>query len=131
MLARTRGRTGRGHAAMRAALADLRAGEIRLTRSQLEVLFARLVREHDLPRARLNVTLDGREVDAWWPDVGVAVELDSWRDHGTRRAFQRDREKGNLLTLRGVRLLRFTHRDVKERPALVAAQVRAALAAQP
>ncbi len=98
VLARTRSRNGRGHAAMRAALADLRAHGVQLTRSELEVDFAALIREHGLPRARLNVTLDGREVDAWWPEAGVAVELDGWRDHGTRRAFQRDREKGNLLS---------------------------------
>ncbi|MDO8188193.1 type IV toxin-antitoxin system AbiEi family antitoxin domain-containing protein [Conexibacter sp. JD483] len=131
VMERTRGRTKTGHAAMRAALDDLRAGELQLTRSDMEIVFARLIRDHALPRARLNVWIDEREVDAWWPEAGVAVELDSWRDHGTRRAFQRDREKGNLLTLRGVRLLRFTHRDVVERAALVAAQVRAALAAQP
>jgi len=131
VLARTRGRNGAGHARLRAALDELRAHGLRLTRSQLEIAFAALVRDHGLPRPRLNVHLDGREVDAWWPRAGVAVELDSWRDHGTRRAFQRDREKGNLLTLRGVRLLRFTHRDVIERPAHVAALLRAALAAQP
>ncbi|MDO8209519.1 DUF559 domain-containing protein [Conexibacter sp. CPCC 206217] len=65
----------------------------------------------------------GREVDAWWPSARLAVELDGWQDHGTRRAFQRDREKANSLAERGVTLLRFTHHDTVDRPAAVAGQI--------
>lgn len=128
VLERTRGRNGRGHAAMRAALEDLRAHDVEETRSRMEDRFRALVAAHGLPRPRTNVWVRGREVDAWWPAAGVAVELDSWQWHRTRRSFQGDREKGNALALHGVALLRFTWRDVTERPAQVAAQVAAALA---
>lgn len=127
-LERTRGRNGPGHAAMRHALVDLRAHGVQLTRSELEIFFAGLVRDHGLPRPATNVHVHGREVDAWWAEAGTAVEVDGWQDHGTRRGFQRDREKSNWLALHGVTLLRFTHRDVTSRPAAVAAQVAAALA---
>ncbi|MDW5596247.1 DUF559 domain-containing protein [Conexibacter stalactiti] len=72
--------------------------------------------------------MHGREVDAWWPEAGLAVELDGWQDHGTRVVFQRDREKGNWLALRGVTLLRFTHHDVTVRAEATAAQLAEAIA---
>ncbi|MDO8188174.1 type IV toxin-antitoxin system AbiEi family antitoxin domain-containing protein [Conexibacter sp. JD483] len=128
VLQRTAHRNDGGHALMRDLLADLRAHETQLTRSKLENRFTALARDFALPRPRTNVHVHGREVDAWWPAAGIAVELDGWRDHGTRRAFQRDREKGNWLALRGVVLLRFTHDDLVRRPAHVAEQLRPALA---
>lgn len=67
------------------------------------------------------------EVDALWHDERVAVEADSWRWHGDRAAFQRDRAKANALQLAGYRVLRFTHDDVVRRPARTAATIRAAL----
>jgi very-short-patch-repair endonuclease len=127
-LARTRTRNGAGHAAMRAALEDVRAHGVEIVRSDLELAFAGLARRFGLPRPRTNVWVHGREVDAWWPAQRVAVEADGWESHGTRRAFQRDREKGNHLALHGVTLLRFTHRDVAERPERVAREVAEALA---
>lgn len=126
-LTRTRTRNGRGHAAMRAALDDVRAHGVEIVRSELELDFLDLARRHGLPRPRTNVIVHACEVDAWWSAQRVAVEADGWESHGTRRAFQRDREKGNRLALHGVLLLRFTHRDVHERPARVAAEVAAAL----
>jgi very-short-patch-repair endonuclease len=129
VLARTRNRRGAGHAVLSALLAELRGTETQLTRSKLEIRFLALVDRHGLPRPRTNVHVHAREVDAWWPQAGLAVEADGWRDHGTRRAFQRDREKGNWLALRGVTLLRFTHDDVTRRPSQVAEQVAAALRA--
>jgi very-short-patch-repair endonuclease len=123
VLARTRTRNGPAHRTIRAALEDLRAHGTRLTRSKLEVLFAALVRTHELPFPATNAHVHGREVDAWWSAARLAVELDGWQDHGTRRAFQRDREKGNALAEHGVTLLRFTYRDIVERPGEVAAQI--------
>jgi len=128
VLERTRTRPGGSHAALQAALADVRAHGATLLRSELEAAFLALVERHGLPRPATNVHVHGCEVDAWWPQRRVAVELDGWQSHGTRRAFQRDREKGNRLALHGVTLLRFTHRDVTSRPERVAAEVRSLLA---
>lgn len=128
VLERTRGRPGRGHAAMRAALADVRAHGVQLTRSDLELLFASLVARHGLPRPRTNAHVHGVEVDAWWPAARLAVEIDSWAWHGSRHAFQRDRTKSNGLAVHGIRVLRFTDRDVADRPAEVAVQLAELLA---
>jgi len=52
------------------------------------------------------------------------VEVDGWTFHRTRRAFERDRERDAKLATAGVRVLRFTHRQVTREPALVAAAIR-------
>ena len=40
--------------------------------------------------------------------------MDGWQWHGKHLAdFQRDREKQNLLTLHGWRILRFTNKDIR------------------
>lgn len=131
-LARVCGRPGRGHAAMRAALEEMRARGGDRTRSDMEELFLALVSGAGLPRPRTNVWFPapggGVEVDAVWRAARVAVELDSWRHHRGRDAFQRDRSKANALTLAGWTVLRFTWADVRTRPAQVAATVARALA---
>lgn len=129
-LARTSGRAGRGHAAMRAALAEARARGTQLTRRELEERFLTLVTRAGLPQPHTNVWFPDHafEVDALWREPHVAVELDGWEHHRTRHAFHRDRSKSNTLTLEGWTVLRFTHDDVVRRPAETAAAIRAALA---
>lgn len=127
IMERTRTRNGTGHAALRAALADARAHGPRRTRSDLEEIFYGLTERFGIPRPRMNVVVRGCEVDAWWAAEQIAVEIDSWQSHGTRKAFQRDREKGNHLALHGILLLRFTHRDITRHPDRVAREVAAAL----
>lgn len=127
-LGRTRGRRGRGHEQMRRALAELAAIGAPVTRSELEERFVRLAQAAGLPRPQTNYGVEGMEVDACWPRERVAVELDGWADHGTRHAFQRDRERGNALEAAGWRLLRFTWADVTRRPDETARRVATALA---
>nr|WP_221243151.1 DUF559 domain-containing protein [Conexibacter arvalis] len=124
---RTRTRTGPGHARLRAVLAEHAAHGVQLDRSALERRFLGLTAEAGLPRPRLNHRVLRFEVDAVWPRERVAVELDGWAFHRHRRAFQRDREKGNALSAAGWTVLRFTHHDVAERPAAVATQLRRVL----
>ncbi|MBB4661348.1 very-short-patch-repair endonuclease [Conexibacter arvalis] len=121
-------RPGAGHARLRAAIADYARTGATLTRSELEIALLAVVRDHGLPAPELNASIEGVEVDAVWRAAGLAVECDGWAFHRGRRAFQRDREKANALQLRGWRVLRFTHADVTERPARVAAAIGAALA---
>ncbi|HMJ03946.1 MAG TPA: DUF559 domain-containing protein [Conexibacter sp.] len=127
-LQRTRARNGPGHAAMRAALAELRTATVSLTRSELEDRFLALLDAHRLPRPLTNHTIDGMEVDFVWSRERLAVETDGWGAHATRHAFQRDRERSTNLTVAGWTVLRFTHGDVVGRPAWTATQVAQALA---
>jgi very-short-patch-repair endonuclease/predicted transcriptional regulator of viral defense system len=126
-LARTAGRHGHGHAAMRAALASLQDAGIQLTLSELEDRFLALLDAYDLPRPRTNHLVGGMSVDACWPDCGVAVELDGYASHSTRQAFERDRDRTNRLQMRGWLALRFTHRQIVAHPEAVARTVAQAL----
>jgi hypothetical protein len=126
-LGRTRGRHGPGTAAIKAALREHAAHGATLTRSELEDRFVALLDAHDLPRPATNAYVEGIEGDAVWPDARLVVELDGWDAHKTRRAFQRDREKGNALLAAGWTVMRFTYRDVVDRPGYVATSIAAQL----
>lgn len=115
-LARTRGRRGPGHRALREAIAEHAALGLSATDSILEDAFLRLVRSNGLPLPATNALLVGFRVDAVWRSHRVAVELDGWATHHTRGAFERDRERDAALTAAGWRVLRFTYRQVTARP---------------
>ncbi len=115
-MARTRGRTGRGHRALTQAIEECAAFEHHHTRSPLEDAFLRLLRDRGLPLPATNALIEGYEVDAVWRSQRIAVELDGWTDHQTRRAFEKDRERDAALTAAGWRVVRFTHDQVTRRP---------------
>jgi len=98
------------------------------SRSPLEVAFLRLCRDHGLPRPEVNVMVQGRLRDFFWPEHRLVVETDGRASHLTPTAFEDDRERDVLLMEAGYRVRRFTYRQITERPAWVAARVRAALA---
>lgn len=97
------------------------------TRSKFEELLRGLCERHNLPLPAQNVSVAGEDVDAYWQESNLVVELDSWEFHKTRRAFERDREKAAALERAGVRVLRFTWRQLTRTEAEVAATVRSAL----
>jgi very-short-patch-repair endonuclease len=116
VMARTRGRHGPGHRALKKAIEDYAALGLSATDSALEDAFHRLVRDHGLPSPVVNANVEGFRVDAVWRAQRIAVELDGWAHHHTRDAFQRDRERDATLTVAGWRVVRFTHQDVTRRP---------------
>jgi very-short-patch-repair endonuclease len=93
------------------------------TRSELERDLLELCREHDLPPPRVNQVVAGYEVDAWWPDAHLIVELDGWQHHRDRRAFERDRARDAELTLAGHAVVRITWRRLHDHPEQVAALI--------
>ena len=120
--------SGQGNRAMRAALAEHARLATSLTLSELEDAFVALLDTEDLPRPLTNHLIDGMRIDAAWPEQRLAVELDGWAYHHDRAAFEEDRARSARLTAAGWALLRFTHAQVVERPAWVAATVRQLLA---
>ena len=97
------------------------------TRSELEARFLTLLDAHDLPRPQTNTTVEGTEVDSVWRRQRLIIELDGYAFHGTRHAFERDRARDRRLAAKGWRVVRVTWRDVHERPALLATELRALL----
>jgi very-short-patch-repair endonuclease len=98
-----------GAARLRAVL-DRRT--FRLTDSELERRFLRLVRRSGLPAPRTGVRLNGFKVDFHWPELGLIVETDGLRYHRTASQQARDRRRDQVQAAAGLTTLRFTHADV-------------------
>ncbi|HEX8688766.1 MAG TPA: DUF559 domain-containing protein [Solirubrobacterales bacterium] len=115
LLARHRGRRGTG--VLRAMLGD-RTAFSGVTRNDFEERFARFVDDHGLPRPRFNADLavGGRffVVDCLWAEQRLVVELDGRVAHGTRQAFEADRERDRLLQAAGWRVVRITWRQLEK-----------------
>ena len=72
----------------------------------------------------------GFEVDAYWPEHNLIVEVDGYGTHKTRAAFERDRRKDAALTAAGHRVVRITWRRLTTEPIPLSAQFGALLAAR-
>ncbi len=124
-------RPGRvGLSVVRSVLEDLDPA-LRPVESDLEAMVVQIIRRHDLPEParQVEVKVGGRRfrLDLCYPDRRVAIECDGFSFHGSRSAFESDRERQNLLVLSGWRVLRFTWRQVVGRPTWVAQQIATAL----
>ncbi|MBV9605383.1 MAG: DUF559 domain-containing protein [Solirubrobacterales bacterium] len=118
--------TRRGVGRLRALLRQ--EGGPRSTRSWAERRLLALIREAGLPVPLTNQQLHDMQVDAVWPEHKLVVEVDSWRFHGDRGAFENDRARDAILIAHGYRVLRFTARQLRDQPLIVLGQLAAALA---
>jgi hypothetical protein len=116
LLARAGGHRGVGP--LRRALRLYRE-EPAFTRSGLERRFLRLVRGSGLPVPSMNCFVAGFELDAYWSRERFAVELDTYRHHGSPAAFERDRSRQEDLTLAGIEMIRVTGRRIADEPGQV------------
>lgn len=81
-------------------------------------------------RPNAAVEVGGRVVavvDALFDAARLVIEVDGYAAHSTPQAFQRDRERQNLLVAAGYQVLRFTWMDLNRRPEVVLSSIRAAL----
>jgi len=99
-------------------------------RSRNERRFRRIVKAAGLPVPRGNhwVALGshpagGVEADFAWPERRIAVEIDSALYHETERARINDPTRDRHLMLGGWRPIRFSDRDLIERPRAVGTQI--------
>jgi very-short-patch-repair endonuclease len=103
--------------------------------SVLEPAMARLLRAGALPPAVFHpvvVTAGGTfELDFGLVDHKLDIEVDGWAHHGSRAAFERDRERDAYLAGVGWQVLRFTWYQVRFRREWVAARISDAVAARP
>jgi very-short-patch-repair endonuclease len=97
-------------------------------RSEFESRFRSLCQEAGLPQAQTNYRLGRWELDAVFLEHGVAVELDSWRWHGGRWQFHRDRRKGLDISRAGLELIRLSWPQLKYDRAEVVEAIQYALA---
>ncbi len=64
------------------------------------------------------------EVDLLWREERLVVEVDGYAFHSTRSAFERDRARDADLQARGLRVLRFTWRQIVDQPEIVVSRVK-------
>jgi very-short-patch-repair endonuclease len=121
---RRRGHRGTGR--LRGLLA--RRGEPTLTRSEAEERFLALVREAGLPTPEVNTHVGAYLVDFVWRDCRLVAEVDGYRFHSSRSAFERDRRRDADLNAAGFRVIRITWRQLVEEPIAVVARLARALA---
>jgi hypothetical protein len=98
------------------------------TRSDLERDFLALCRRAGLPPPEVNVRVGRWTVDFLWRHAHLAVEADSYRFHRGATAFEDDHARDLALRAAGLRIHRFTERQLRMEPEHVAADLRAALA---
>ena len=115
----------RGAAELRRVL----RGDVRVTLSKLESAFLALLRNERLPLPETNRPAGGRRVDCRWPKLKLTVELDSYRYHSSRHAWEQDRRREREARARGDEFRRYTYGDVLESPRLMLGELRALLTA--
>jgi very-short-patch-repair endonuclease len=103
-------------------------GDIPVTLSALENRFLGRLREQGLPLPVTNRKAGTKRVDCRWPDHRLTVELDSYRYHHTRHAWEQDREREREAHARGDEHRRYTYADVFEDPRQMLAELRELLA---
>jgi hypothetical protein len=121
VVGRLPGRTGR-HRLLRVLVAY--RPDPHFTRSRAERRFLALCECHGLPPPQTNLSIAGHEVDAYWPDVRIAVEIDGAEAHHTRRAFHEDRARDRALAAESIHVVRVTWPDLDDE-ARLAAELRA------
>lgn len=119
-----------GSARLRMALAEVADG----VRSVAEADLRSLIRRERLPDPLYNPRLYAGEEfiaspDAWWPDVGVAAEVDSREWHLSPRDWELTLARHSRMSAYGIIVLHYPPRKLRAEPRIVAAEISAALAA--
>jgi hypothetical protein len=124
------GGPAQGSARYRRVLAEVADG----VRSAAEGDLHDLVRRERLPEPMYNPSLyAGQDFiavpDAWWPDAGVAGEIDSRQWHLSPSDWERTMARGTRMSSQGIIVLRFPPSRLRTDGRIVAAEIRSALEA--
>jgi hypothetical protein len=115
----------RNSARLRQALAEVADG----VRSVAEAEFRRLIKRAGLPMPMFNARLFGASgafiaaADAWWPEAGVAAEVDSRQWHLSPADWERTMRRHAEMSSHGILVLHFTPGQIRGDPASVVAAI--------
>ena len=84
------------------------------TRSGGEDDFPGFCRRHGLPTPVMDTIVHGVEVDAYFPDEQLIVELDGWPYHRARSSFEGDRDRDATMLMHGIPTVRITYDRLDE-----------------
>jgi hypothetical protein len=116
--------------ALRPRAADVYDSEEAPSRSIFQHEFKAFLIRWDLPIPEFEAAWHGFEVDAFYEDHRLIIELDGYRDHSEPDRFEADRERDALAIELKFDTLRITWKRLKRKPAPLARQLRAILAAR-
>jgi very-short-patch-repair endonuclease len=119
-----------GSALLRRALAEVADGIRSTTEADLRDLIKRARFPAPMFNARLYLgTRFLGMPDCWWPEAGVAAEVDSREWHLSPEDWQRTMERHARMSACGIIVLHFPPSRIRTEPAVVAATIRDALQA--
>ena len=119
-----------GSALLRTAVSDVCDG----IRSSPEADLKHLLRRAKIAEPMFNPRLYADEEfiaspDAWWPEAGVAGEVDSRAYHLSPQDHERTLARDARMAAHGITVLHFTPRQIRTQPGTVVSAIRSALAA--
>jgi hypothetical protein len=118
-----------GSALFREALADVADGIRSVAEADLKDLLAKA----RIPMPLFNPELYGKDgtfiarPDAWWPELGIAIEVDSREWHLSPQDHADTLARGRRMAKYQIVVLRFTPRQLRDERATVIKDIRAAL----
>jgi hypothetical protein len=112
-----------------ATLRAIASGDAPTLLSELEKRFRALLETHLLPLPSTNRKSGAHYVDCRWPEQRLTIELDSYRFHRSRHAWEQDHQRERSARGRGDDFRRYTWRHVVEEPADTVTELRALLSA--
>jgi hypothetical protein len=120
----------RGSAWLRRCLAEVAGG----IRSGAEGDFGDLLRGSGLPAPMFNARLFAGKIfiaiaDAWWPEAGVAAEVDSREWHLSPEDWEKTLQRHARMSAHGIIVLHFTPKQIRYEQARVVADIESALQA--
>ena len=110
-----------------AKLKRIVSGDSPVLLSRMERRFRKLLRQARLPLPQTNRPKDGHYVDCRWPQHRLTVELDSYRFHSSRYAWEQGYRREREAYARGDEFRRYCWSDVFETPTRTLTEVNRAL----
>jgi hypothetical protein len=104
-------------------------GEVRVTLSRLEDRFLALLEAESLPLPETNRVVGTKRVDCHWQQPPLTVELNSYRFHNSRHAWEQERVREREARKRGDEWRTFAYSDVFEDPTYILGELRQLLGA--
>ena len=97
-------------------LAPLAGITHRPTRSRPELKFYEFCERHGLPEPILNHKIAGKEVDAFFPEQRLIVEVDGYDVHAGPVSFESDRDRDATMLALGLPTIRVTEDRMDNEP---------------
>lgn len=108
------------------ALAGASHGEAK--RSGFEIDWVPFAAKHRLPAYEMNTHVAGERIDVLFTPDRLIIELDGWGTHGTKQAFEDDREQDSgILAATGIPTMRITYDGLHKRPRTQVSRINAIL----